>query len=182
MTDQLLQSLSVICAFVAFGSLLVALARKARDQNRSVASTLIKPVGYLIAFGGGAAAAVVRNSPTPLFVGCFAAFIGCVIAYGMTLLILKARAQNRSRYECEAAEVEEFVNVAICETRNGIRTHYHEIGFQELNYGGYPVGKDHPTLCGAEAGWDMHNQDSEATCETCREALAKMARENKDVQ
>ena len=143
-------------------------------------STAIKSVGYLIAFVGGVAAVYVRNSSLPVFVGCFAAFIGCVVAYGMTLIILKARAQNRSLAGDE--EEEEFINIALCETLNGIKTHYHKIGVAALNYGGYLVGKDHPTLCGAEVGWDMENQDSEATCETCREALAKMARENEDVQ
>ncbi len=114
MTEQLVQSVAVICAFVAFGSLLVAIARKAASQNR-------RPAG---------------------------------------------------------GTEEEFINIALCETRTGVRTHYHAIGFEALNYGGYPVGKEHPTLCGAETGWDMQNQDSEATCETCLEALANMTGEN----
>lgn len=118
MMEQLVQSGAVICAFVAFGALLTAIARKARAQNRTDA-----------------------------------------------LIELE----------------EEFINIALCETRHGICTHYHDIGVEPLNYGGYPI-KGYPTLCGAEVGWDMSNQDAEATCETCLEALAKMARENDNVQ
>ena len=105
------------------------------------------------------------------------AFAGvCVIVYGMVVFIRKARAQNRR--PVVGAEEEEFINIALCETRFGICTHYHDIGVEPLNYGGYPI-KGYPTLCGAEAGWDMQNQDVEATCQTCQEALAKMAREEK---
>lgn len=112
-----------------------------------------------------------------VFVDFFSAFAGaCVVGYLMVLFIQKARAQGRAQ---RTTEDEEFVNIALCETRHGICTHYHEIGVEPLNYGGYPI-HGHPTLCGAEVGWDMQNQDSEATCETCREALAKMDRENED--
>jgi hypothetical protein len=76
-------------------------------------------------------------------------------------------------------EDEPFINIALCETRSGICTHYHDIGFEALNYSGYPI-TGFPTLCGAEVGWDMKNQDIEATCETCREALAKMNRESEE--
>jgi hypothetical protein len=93
------------------------------------------------------------------------------------LVIQKARAQNRSLVGDE--EGEEFINIALCETRFGICTHYHDIGVEPLNYGGYPI-KGYPTLCGAEVGWDMQNQDAEATCQTCQEALAKMARKNEE--
>lgn len=111
-----------------------------------------------------------------VFVDFFSAFAGaCVVGYLMVLFIQKARNSNRAQ---RPTEEEEFVNIALCETKNGIKTHYHEIGFEALNYGGYPL-KGHPTLCGAEVGWDMQNQDAEASCETCREALAKMAREDK---
>jgi hypothetical protein len=113
MTEQIVQSVAVICAFVAFGALLIAIARKAAAQNRPA----------------------------------------------------------------KGEEEEEFINIALCETKHGICTHYHEIGVEPLNYGGYPI-HGHPTLCGAEVGWDMKNQDCEATCTTCREALAKMAGEN----
>jgi hypothetical protein len=107
------------------------------------------------------------------FVGYFTAFAGaCVVGYGMVVFISKARRQNRSL----AGEEEEFINIALCETKHGICTHYHEIGVEPLNYGGYPI-HGHPTLCGAEVGWDMKNQDCEATCTTCQEALAKMAKE-----
>lgn len=89
------------------------------------------------------------------------------------LFITKARAQGRRG----AGSDEEFINIALCETRNGIKTHYHDLGFEALNFGGYPI-KGFATLCGAEVGWDMQNQDVEADCITCREALAKMARES----
>jgi hypothetical protein len=110
------------------------------------------------------------------FVQYFTAFAGaCVVGYLGVLFVKKARAQNRSNFTDEDDDV--FINIALCETRTGVRTHYHDIGTGALNYGGYPVGKDHPTLCGAETGWDMKNQDVDATCETCVEALAKYARE-----
>jgi NhaP-type Na+/H+ or K+/H+ antiporter len=103
----------------------------------------------------------------------FAGAVGGAFGYLGFVFIQKARSQGRST---APVEEEAFVNVALCETRNGIKTHYHEIGFEALNFGGYPI-EGHPTLCGAETGWDMENQDSEASCETCREALAKMAKE-----
>lgn len=106
---------AIICAFVAFGALLVAIARKAASQNMSLVGD---------------------------------------------------------------EEEEEFINIALCATRTGNRTHYHDIGVEPLNHRDYPVGKDHPTLCGAEAGWDIRDQDAEATCQTCQEALAKMAKED----
>lgn len=105
----------------------------------------------------------------------FAAAAGGGFGYVGFLFIQKAKASNRNQ---SPTEEEEFINIALCETRHGIKTHYHEIGVEPLNYGGYPI-KGHPTLCGAEVGWDMQNQDAEASCETCREALAKMARESK---
>lgn len=104
----------------------------------------------------------------------FAGGVAGAFGYVGFLFIQKARASNRN----QSQEEEEFINIALCETRHGIKTHYHEIGVEPLNYGGYPI-HGHPTLCGAEVGWDMKNQDAEATCETCREALAKMAREDK---
>lgn len=109
------------------------------------------------------------------FLQSFLFVAGVIGGFGYVgfLFIQKARFSGRSQ---SPVEEEEFVNIALCETRNGIKTHYHEIGFEGLNFGGYPI-EGHPTLCGAETGWDMENQDSEASCETCREALAKMARE-----
>ena len=106
-----------------------------------------------------------------LFAGAAAGAFG----YVGFLFIMKARSQSRNQ---NPTEEEEFINIALCETRHGIKTHYHEIGVEPLNYGGYPI-YGHPTLCGAEVGWDMQNQDVEADCQTCREALAKMAREDK---
>ncbi len=107
-----------------------------------------------------------------------ALLIGCVlgVAYTAWLIIQKARAQNRRPV---GDEEEVFINIALCETRFGICTHYHDIGVKLLKYGGYPIN-GYPTLCGAEVGWDVRNQDAEATCETCREALAKMAKESNE--
>jgi len=90
------------------------------------------------------------------------------------------RKQRTNRIQSPEDDDEVFINIALCETRHGIKTHYHDIGSEALNYGGYPVGKDHPTLCGVETGWDMNNQDVEATCVSCLEALAKYAREFDD--
>lgn len=103
----------------------------------------------------------------PAFV--LAAFVG----YGMLVVLRKQRA---SRAQSRTDDDEVFINIAVCETKHGYKTHYHDIGSEGLNFGGYPL-KGHPTLCGAEAAWDNQNQDQEATCETCREALAKYARE-----
>lgn len=108
-----------------------------------------------------------------LFAFVFAAASVGAFGYLGFLFIQKARASNRS----ESQDDDGFIPIALCETRNGIKTHYHKLeDFGALNYSGYPI-KGHPTLCGAEVGWDMQNQDAEATCETCREGLAKMARE-----
>lgn len=103
----------------------------------------------------------------------FAAAAVGAFGYVGFVFVTKARALNRSGF---STEDEDFINISLCETRNGIKTHYHNLGSNELNYTGYAI-KGFPTLCGAEVGWDMKNQDVEATCETCREALAKMARE-----
>ena len=120
MMEQLVQSVAVICAFVAFGALLVALVQKARAQNRTPA--LIEPE-------------------------------------------------------------EEFVNIALCATRGGFRTHYHDIGVEPLNYVGYPsisylTGAGYRTLCGADVSWDMQNQEAKASCLVCGQALAKLSKES----
>ena len=108
------------------------------------------------------------------------AVICAFVVFGSLLILVarKAAAQNRSRRPVDDDD-EVFINIALCETRTGSRTHYHEIGVEALNYGGYPI-KGHPTLCGAEVGWDMRHQNVEADCQTCREALANMAKENEN--
>jgi hypothetical protein len=108
-----------------------------------------------------------------LLVGCVLSAALCV-TYIARLVIQKARAQNKS---LAGGEEEEFINIALCDTRFGICTHYHDSGVELLNYVRYPIN-GYPTLCGAEVGRDMQNQDAEATCQTCQEALAKMARED----
>jgi hypothetical protein len=97
---------------------------------------------------------------------------GGFIALG-AFLVQKAKA-SRSSVDFEEDEV--FINIALCATRYDLQTHYHDIGTGELHlWGRYPTS--HHTLCGVEVGWDMKDQDSEATCETCLKELAKYARE-----
>lgn len=72
-----------------------------------------------------------------------------------------------------AAEIEfedvDVIEMGLCATRAGRKTHYRKLGKAGLHK--RVVGK--PTLCGVKAHHDLQNQDAEATCQTCSEALAK---------
>ncbi len=63
----------------------------------------------------------------------------------------------------------DVVEMALCKTRAGRKTHYRKLGKAKL----HTRVKGKPTLCGAEAHNDLQDQDAEATCVTCREALSK---------
>lgn len=109
------------------------------------------------------------------FINIAAPVAASVAFLAAAFAILRKQSANRTQSRPEDDD-EVFINIALCETRHGICTHYHDIGTAEMNYGGYPI-KGHRTLCGAEVGWDMQNQDVDATCGTCLEALAKYALE-----
>ncbi len=117
-------------------------------------------------------------------ISAFVAFVALLVA-----IARKAASQNMSLVGDE--EEEEFINIALCDTRTGVRTHYHNIGVKPLNCIGYPSkgyptglaitlcgAEGYPTLCGAEVGWDMQDQDAQATCLVCNQSLAKMAKES----
>jgi hypothetical protein len=108
-------------------------------------------------------------------------FVGVCIAVPVWIGVKLVQEARKDRLGYPAVEAEEFINVALCETKHGIKTHYHVVGFAPLNYGGYPP-EGHPTLCGASVGWDMEYQDNEADCLSCRESLAKMALTEEVVQ
>lgn len=61
------------------------------------------------------------------------------------------------------------IEMALCGTRAGRKTHYRKLGKAGL----HKRVKGKPTLCGAEAHHDLEDQDAEATCVTCNEALTK---------
>jgi hypothetical protein len=69
--------------------------------------------------------------------------------------------------EIEANDIEE--PMAVCATRAGRKTHYRKLGKAGL----HKRVKGKPTLCGAEAHHDLEDQNPEATCVTCNEALTK---------
>ncbi|KKN00632.1 hypothetical protein LCGC14_1135870 [marine sediment metagenome] len=117
------------------------------------------------------------------FLFLLSAFAGaCVVAYGMTVFIQRARRQNKSLAGGAggAEEEEEFINIALCVTQHGIRTHYHNIGVKPLNYISYPdstyLTGAKRTLCGADVGWDVQNQEAQATCLVCGVVVRRMAK------
>jgi hypothetical protein len=69
----------------------------------------------------------------------------------------------------EEVEAQDVIEMALCGTRAGRKTHYRKLGKAGLN----KRVKGKPTLCGAEAHHDLEDQDAEATCQTCNEALTK---------
>ncbi len=72
----------------------------------------------------------------------------------------------------EGAEQDEQVEeipMGLCATKAGKKTHYRKLGKAGL----YKRVKGKPTLCGVKVHHDLEDQDAEASCQTCNEALSK---------
>lgn len=63
----------------------------------------------------------------------------------------------------------DVIQVGLCATQAGKKTHYRTLGKAGLHK--RVTGK--PTLCGVKAHHDLEDQDAEATCQTCNNALVK---------
>ena len=75
-----------------------------------------------------------------------------------------------------AEETEEVIEIpmGLCATKAGKKTHYRKLGKGGISKRAY-LKSSKPTLCGVWAKRDLEDQDAEASCKTCREALSKFA-------